>query len=85
MQAENLKNPEQHIGTVQILDQPTKPDLLPYRALSVATMGNSTTLANSVFGGVLPRAIPLTPGRGPCSTKTAVYSVERTIRSGGAP
>ena len=60
----NLKKPEQHIGTVQIPEQPTKPVSQLFREAAVTIMARSAILATTFSCGVLPSPVPITPGAG---------------------
>ncbi len=60
----NLKKTVQAIGTVQIQEQPTKPDSQPFRAATVNAVGHSSSLEYVVTGGVLQSSVPLKPGDG---------------------
>ena len=79
----NLKKLGLRIGTVQIPVQPTKPVLQPFRVATVATVGRSTALVTPVTGGVLLRAVPVTPGTGTCTTIAAMSTDSTAIRSWG--
>ena len=46
--------------------------LQPFQVASVTTMGRSTILVSTVSGGVLLRAVPVTPGTDTWATITAM-------------
>jgi len=50
---------------------------------TVTTMEHSAALVTTVTGGVLLRAVPITPGTGSCSSIAAMSSGSTTIRSWG--
>jgi uncharacterized protein (TIGR02145 family) len=61
----------------------TKPVLQPFRVASVSSMGHSNALVSTVSGGVLLRAVPVSPGTGSCTTITAMYTGTTAMRSWG--
>lgn len=79
---ENLKRLELRIGIAQTQVQPTKPDLQPFRVVSVTIMGYPVLLETPVHGGVLRRLVQRMRG---CITCLAMTEVRKraatTVRS----
>jgi len=65
---------------LQIPELLTKPALQPSLMAAVSTMVHSPALKTTVTGGVLRRAVPVTPGPGSCSTILAMQTGAMTIR-----
>lgn len=76
--------PEQELWAVPIiLHTGTNPVLQLFPGAAVTTVGRSVNLVASATGGVLQRAVQVTPGPGTCTTLTAAWTGITALRASG--